>query len=444
MDQRLKIDISGLSTTLAEAMQFARGQDAQLYRAVRDVAIAMQADALIARIGLEGHIFATFRPPGPDRKGKERATRDVLKMVGRLTREQGAPIRYIDGGADSPKYLVHFPGKHYKSQTGGQIEPRDPVFFCFVYARERPSFVAKLGVESKVDGRTSFFVFQENYETVNIISSLLSMAVEYYLNLNYIFPKGVVEEMWKVIEDSPRQKARIKPWDDLANGDYPTIKTATISVDLRQSTFAMESAINKKEYADWVEGFVQILRRITHDNSGVFDKFTGDGVIVHFIASAFEKWSTAEQALVRQAVKCGWEMMYAVREHLGDLRPLLSLDNFRVGAAVGVAVDDAMWSVDRSGNPIVVGRGVVHACRANVTPAMTMSLTNRAYKMLCLSEGRDVPAESVPFETKEYAKESGVLVTRLNEAPKGLCRPVSELRRVCEETRAELATRRRH
>src|SRR5262245_66166141 len=98
-------------------MQFARGQDAQLYRAVRDVAIAMQADALIARVGLEGHILGTFRPPGPDRKGKERATRDVLKLVGRLTREPGAPIRYIDCGQGSPKYLVHVPRKHYQPAT---------------------------------------------------------------------------------------------------------------------------------------------------------------------------------------------------------------------------------------------------------------------------------------------------------------------------------------
>jgi hypothetical protein len=37
-----------------------------------------------------------------------------------------------------------------------------------------------------------------------------------------------------------------------------------------------------------------------------------------------------------------------------------------------------------------------------------------------------------------------VLVTRLNDAPEGLCRPISELRRVCSETRAELVARRQH
>jgi len=54
------------------------------------------------------------------------------------------------------------------------------------------------------------------------------------------------------------------------------IPTATLSLDLRKSTYCMEFATSAKEFGDWLDHLVEKMRAVAHLHGGVFDKFTGD------------------------------------------------------------------------------------------------------------------------------------------------------------------------
>jgi hypothetical protein len=176
------------------------------------------------------------------------------------------------------------------------------------------------------------------------------------------------------------------PWAKVPNGEVIGHRTITLSLDLRRSTFAMREAKNKKLHADWLEALVEILRKIAHDNLGIFDKFTGDGVIAHFLVDAigtmdrgqgsvgtlgsdaiFSRERQEARAKLRStgllALKAAREMITAVNRHLEHSMPNMRFLSSQFGAAVGLAEDDAVWSMDRDGRPIVVGTGVVGACR---------------------------------------------------------------------------------
>src|SRR5205085_1712116 len=99
---------------------------------------------------------------------------------------------------------------------------------------------------------------------------------------------------------------------------------------------------------------------------------------------------------------------HALRYHMRCLDRILRLHNANLGPAVGLAIDEACWSVDRFGNPIVVGTGVVHACRAgDGARANTVRLTPIILTLLEEMTPGDILATKRPFETKEYRPDAG-------------------------------------
>ncbi|MDP2330001.1 MAG: hypothetical protein Q8M19_04805 [Reyranella sp.] len=440
--QPLQLDVAGLVTTLIEGTQFWRGLDFDLRGALNRVLVAFGADAIVCRVGQEGDSISAFSADLRFRRDQKinwsescRAAIDKNAHSNSLD-----VVSWIADPISGNHIMVYSSRKTFKNERGGILKANAMPFVAFVYASTAGQVEQSLG--SNVNGR--FQVFQECVEQISIVSVAILMAFEFRQNLNAIFSPNAVRRFWELVDDGALRNAKIRPWDDLDPLSPARSRTVTISLDLRRSTFAMDSATDKKAYADWMEGFVETLRRVTKENNGVFDKFTGDGVIAHFLvgeASVTGGISQDEKEAVKAAVKCGWEMIYAVMHLMERLRRILSLDNAKMGPSVGLAIDDAIWSVDRRGGPIVVGRGVVQACRANAGEAGTMQMTNAAFVRLEDVIGHVAHAERVAFETKEHAKDSGVLIVRLLDAPGGICRPVSQIHVLCEEVDADLQRR---
>lgn len=189
------------------------------------------------------------------------------------------------------------------------------------------------------------------------------------------------------------------------------VPTTTLVLDIRKSTFAMSFALSERDFADWMSFTIRMLRRISDKYSAIFDKFTGDGVMIHFAATegradlsrkgeatALDEfmaipssrdydeirstlvqdfsgdyvrhpealqagWQANERRLL-MAYCCAWEMMYAMNRHTQRLRSILTRGHGGLGSTVGIGIGSSTWSLDRDGNPIVVGPGVVGACRA--------------------------------------------------------------------------------
>ncbi|MEO5335938.1 MAG: hypothetical protein H7841_03445 [Magnetospirillum sp. WYHS-4] len=212
-------------------------------------------------------------------------------------------------------------------------------------------------------------------------------------------------------------------------------RTVTLTLDLRKSTFAMREADSPKHFACWMDVLLTVLSTIVRQNLGVFDKFTGDGIIVHFLDE--EVRELKKESPVTVAVRCAGALIAAVECLLKDLREFLHHDRADFGAGVGISVADAHWRLDHTQNPIVVGRGVVEACRlSDSAKAGIIQMSGNAYHELAKDlRACDIGGEKVPYASKDIAEDSEVRIWRLTKLPCPLAPDIDEVARICDGCR---------
>lgn len=247
----------------------------------------------------------------------------------------------------------------------------------------------------------------------DIASSLLPMlasAFRYRDSRFGAFSPAAAMRYWEDAEMSSRSQSdpsrlpatvRVPPWDT----DSKLHETVTISVDLRRSTYCMEFAKSEEKFARWIHHLVVKMREVTHLHSGVFDKFTGDGCIVHFLQSDFgDCGDNGGLNAVDHALACAVDLQRAIEIHMRGLRKFLKHDSPVFGAGIAIDIGIAHWSSMRGDPaPIVVGKGVVGACRVgNKAPRLSIRLTNLAYNELCAEYRERLSGITrVNMETKE-------------------------------------------
>jgi class 3 adenylate cyclase len=276
--------------------------------------------------------------------------------------------------------------------------------------------------DDKLDSRV-----REKHDTFHANSTvgLLFQVLQHRVRIFSPFAARVAERYWD--ESLSTAPDRLKaPWEH-----SDSLKTATLSIDLRKSTFCMENAADPKKFARWLDELVQILTAVTHLYGGVFDKFTGDGALVHFLER--ESALIYNTTPVEAALDCAISMHRAVARHLEQLRKFLRLDSDILGAAIGIDVDPTYWSVDHRNNPITVGRGVVNACRVgDKTDAGAIRITNIAYQLL--PRTRDLAEfTKVKFVSKEYGAEMHITAWELPHGAHPLVRFPAETDAIVEQ-----------
>jgi hypothetical protein len=326
--------------------------------------------------------------------------------------------------------LLIFSRFDYTTEWGKPVQPQLPEFFCFVSGLRRGDDGSAVyskrwqRIARTQDGRLQ--LSESSRDAVESYCRAIQLAILRRAETDSIFPPAQSVKFWNLVDDSYSHRVKSRPWDEDPSGRAKQVPTATLSFDLRRSTFLMEHAIDKKAYADWLEILVIILKEILHLRGGVFDKFTGDGVLAHFPAYEFDVYSsedaleTAYDTNVLNCISCGWDMIRAAEICSDVLVPNISLSNENCGSAVGAAFDNAQWSVGRAGNPVVVGRGVVHACRLSGGEPGTMQLTNAIVARLKRMLGNAAQFEETDFVSKEYSAGSGVKMYKMTSAPRGL------------------------
>lgn len=207
---------------------------------------------------------------------------------------------------------------------------------------------------------------------------ILSTYIRHKFSYSSFISRNRLQDCWHKALVS-RKRCTGLPWE-LGTPPGANVPTATVSIDLRKSTTLMEQVENRVIFARWLESLSEICRVIVHDHGGIFDKFTGDGVLAHFATDSVsdDAANAADEInkIIYDAFVCGCELVRAVSVHLEALRPYLRIDIGAAGPTVGIAFDDASWALDRDGRPVVVGRGVVNACRLGSGPVNSVILAN--------------------------------------------------------------------
>lgn len=200
------------------------------------------------------------------------------------------------------------------------------------------------------------------------IEELKKIQVELSMkeSLNHILPR-ICEKARTLILDSEKFRNEFK--------NLRTCQAVVVSIDIRRSTELMLKARTPQLYSKFITTLSNKLSDIIISNFGVFDKFTGDGILAFF-----PTFYSGNNAILR-AIIAADQCHQVFEEHY-----LNSKDSFNIfikDIGLGVGIDFGDVSLVNEHNEItVVGVPVVYACRLSSTHAGTTILNLAAKKSL--------------------------------------------------------------
>jgi class 3 adenylate cyclase len=148
-----------------------------------------------------------------------------------------------------------------------------------------------------------------------------------------------------------------------------------LSMDVRRSTDLMLKAREPRMYADFLLHLATGLREIVLKNFGVFDKFTGDGVLAFF--PEFFAGRDAGLSAVKTAIECHELFARHYTAHRSSFNAIIK------GAGLGIGIDYGDVHIVEIGSEVtVVGTPVVYACRLGGASAGTTLVNQFAYEQL--------------------------------------------------------------
>ena len=148
-----------------------------------------------------------------------------------------------------------------------------------------------------------------------------------------------------------------------------------VSIDIRRSTELMLKARRPDKFAYFISELCAQLAGIIVDNFGVFDKFTGDGILAFF--PEFYSGEDAGYYALTAAGNChqAFESWYR-----GNRQVFYSVIK---ETGLGIGIDYGSFSlVQVSGGLTIVGVPVVYACRLGGAPAGSTLLNQPAFEMI--------------------------------------------------------------
>jgi len=148
-----------------------------------------------------------------------------------------------------------------------------------------------------------------------------------------------------------------------------------LSIDIRNSTELMLNAKSPRDFALFLTDICEGLKNIIIENGGVFDKFTGDGVIAFFPEfysgkdGGYRALNTATQAIV------------FYNNHYKINRNCFGVVIASTGLAIGIDYGQIHF-VNIGESLSIVGNPVVYACRLTATDAGTICVNQPAKEVL--------------------------------------------------------------
>ena len=148
-----------------------------------------------------------------------------------------------------------------------------------------------------------------------------------------------------------------------------------MSVDIRRSTELMLKARSPDLFATFTTTLCRDLESIIKTNFGVFDKFTGDGILAFF--PDFYSGKDSGYWVIKAAHACHDAFRARYKEFRSSFTTVLT----NVGLGIGIDHGPAHL-VQMAGGLTVVGAPVVYACRMGGAPAGMTLLNQPAYEQI--------------------------------------------------------------
>lgn len=155
--------------------------------------------------------------------------------------------------------------------------------------------------------------------------------------------------------------------------DTRACKAFVLSVDIRSSTTLMLKARSPIAFSLFIDQLIIEFKRAITSNHGVYDKFTGDGVLAFF--PDFFTGDNAAYYAIKAAISChnAFQCVYAASRTLFKSVP--------VDAGLGIGLDFGDVQLLRMAEGLtVVGEPVVYACRLGGAPTGKTLVNQPAYE----------------------------------------------------------------
>lgn len=171
-----------------------------------------------------------------------------------------------------------------------------------------------------------------------------------------------------------------------------------VSIDIRRSTDLMLKARKADLYSDFITELSGALSNVIISNFGIFDKFTGDGVLAFF-----PEFYSGKHAILF-ALKAAQECHEVFRKHYKTSKDKFSV--FIQDVGLGIGIDYGLVTLVNTGAELtVVGRPVVYACRFGGAKAGETLMNIEAYEML--ETKRPTPLVRDVIESEIHIKNEG-------------------------------------
>jgi adenylate cyclase len=135
-----------------------------------------------------------------------------------------------------------------------------------------------------------------------------------------------------------------------------TCDAVVVSIDIRRSTELMLKARKPELFSKFITELSRKLSENIISNYGIFDKFTGDGILAFF-----PKFYSGDEAIIR-AIKASEECHDIFNTHYHDSKGCFNVFINDVGLGIGIDYGNVTL-VNTSNELTVVGIPVVYACR---------------------------------------------------------------------------------
>jgi len=175
-------------------------------------------------------------------------------------------------------------------------------------------------------------------------------------------------------------------------------KSVVVSIDIRRSTDLMLKARTPQLYANFITGLTNKLSEVIKQNFGIFDKFTGDGILA-FFPDFFSGKDLIYHALLA-AQQCHDIFNLHYNEHRSTFNVFIS------DIGLGIGIDYGTVSLVNSGSELtVVGIPVVYACRMSSAPVGITLLNQPAMEkaLQLYDKFVDIEEEYIPIKHEGQA-----------------------------------------
>jgi len=191
--------------------------------------------------------------------------------------------------------------------------------------------------------------------------------------------------------------------------------TVVVSIDIRRSTELMLKARTPELFSKFITELSFKLSQIIIANFGIFDKFTGDGILAFF-----PKFYSGNEAVIR-AIKASNECHLLFKEHYNNSKDCFNVFIKDVGLGIGIDFGNVTL-VNTQSELTVVGIPVVYACRFSGAKAGETLLNQPAKEELM----RLCPTMLSFHESEINIKNEGIAlgyIVSLNEAAFNVPKP---------------------